>query len=249
MRLYPQFKRLMDILASGTILLLISPFLILIAIAIKLESKGPIFYTSKRVGKDFEVFDFYKFRSMRTGADKEMAKIKEQMNQYSKKDEKVEAEAVIFDETTEIADDFLISDEGLYNESDYRKKEMADEENSFVKIKNDPRITRVGHFIRNTSIDELPQLLNVLKGDMSLVGNRPLPLYEAEKLTSDEWVKRFSAPAGITGYWQVTERGKSGVGAESRKRLDIEYAERFNFWLDLWILVKTPLAALQQENV
>ncbi|MEO0334303.1 MAG: sugar transferase, partial [Bacteroidota bacterium] len=110
-------------------------------------------------------------------------------------------------------------------------------------------ITRVGKIIRNTSIDELPQLFNVLRGDMSLVGNRPLPLYEAEKLTSDDLAKRFMAPAGITGLWQVTERGKSNTSEESRKKLDIEYAEKYSFWLDMKILLKTPLAAFQQENV
>ncbi|MCI5080512.1 MAG: sugar transferase [Saprospiraceae bacterium] len=239
----------MDILASATLLILLSPLLIIVAIAIKLESKGNVFYASKRVGKDYKVFDFYKFRSMRSGADKEMKKIKEEMNQYKQKEEKIEAILIESNQIETIDDDMLIADEGAYQEDQYRRKELAEEENSFVKIKNDPRITKVGHFIRNTSIDELPQLINVLKGDMSLVGNRPLPLYEAEKLTSDDWVKRFKAPAGITGYWQVTERGKSGVGAESRKKLDIEYAERYNFWLDLWILIKTPLAALQQENV
>ncbi|MCH2085388.1 MAG: sugar transferase [Saprospiraceae bacterium] len=249
MRLYPKIKRLADILAASAILLLISPFLLLVAIAIKLESKGPIFYTSKRVGKNFEVFDFYKFRSMKSGADKEILKIKDQMNQYTENIDSVKAKAISFDVDEKIEDHFLVSDEGLLIESDYLKNEISEEANSFVKIKDDPRITKVGQFIRNTSIDELPQLINVLKGNMSLVGNRPLPLYEAEKLTSDEWVKRFSAPAGITGYWQVTERGKSGVGAESRKRLDIEYAEKCNFWLDLWILVKTPLAVLQKENV
>ena len=119
----------------------------------------------------------------------------------------------------------------------------------FLKITNDPRITRIGKFIRSSSIDELPQLINVLKGDMSLVGNRPLPVYEAEHLTTDEAIYRYAAPAGITGLWQVTERGKSGVSADNRKRLDVEYAQSYSFKLDLWILFKTPVAALQQENV
>ena len=120
---------------------------------------------------------------------------------------------------------------------------------AFVKFKNDPRITRIGHIIRNTSIDELPQLFNVLKGDMSLVGNRPLPVYEALQLTSDEAIGRFLAPAGITGLWQVTERGKENTTSDSRIRLDVEYTGKISFWLDLKILVKTPMAALQQENV
>ena len=98
-------------------------------------------------------------------------------------------------------------------------------------------------------MDELPQLFNVLIGDMSIVGNRPLPLYEAEKLTDDSWSERFMAPAGITGLWQVTERGKANTSDDSRKRLDIQYARTYNFWMDIKILIKTPLAAFQHENV
>ena len=111
------------------------------------------------------------------------------------------------------------------------------------------RLIPGGAFLRQRSLDELPQLLNVFKGDMSLVGNRPLPVYEAEHLTTDEAIYRYAAPAGITGLWQVTERGKSGVSADSRKRLDVKYAQSYSFKLDLWILFKTPVAALQQENV
>ena len=84
---------------------------------------------------------------------------------------------------------------------------------------------------------------------MSLVGNRPLPLYEAEKLTTDDTIERFVAPAGITGLWQVTKRGKGNMSAEGRQKLDITYARRASLWLDLWILFKTPLAAIQSENV
>src|SRR5690606_17571718 len=96
-------------------------------------------------------------------------------------------------------------------------------QSAFVKICNDPRITRFGTFIRNTSIDELPQLFNVLKGDMSLVGNRPLPLYEAQQLTSDEWASRFLGPAGITGLWQVSKRGRGEMSDRERRELDNVY--------------------------
>src|ERR1700692_3772200 len=96
----------------------------------------------------------------------------------------------------------------------------------FFKINNDPRITKVGAFLRNTSLDELPQLLNVLLGNMSLVGNRPLPLYEAATLTTDDWAKRFMAPAGITGLWQIKKRGKEDMSVEERINLDIVYANR-----------------------
>jgi lipopolysaccharide/colanic/teichoic acid biosynthesis glycosyltransferase len=104
----------------------------------------------------------------------------------------------------------------------------------FIKIKDDPRVTNFGKIMRNTSIDEIPQMINVLKGDMSIVGNRPLPLYEAEKLTTDQFAMRFMAPAGITGLWQVTKRGKIGQMSENeRMELDNEYAKNYSFWKDL----------------
>lgn len=201
-------KRTFDIIVSLTGLLFLSPLLILIAILIKLESKGPIFYISKRAGAGYKIFDFYKFRSMRVDADAELAKLAH-LNQYS--------------ENTK---------NGV-----------------FFKIKNDPRVTRIGEFLRNTSLDEIPQLINVLKGDMSLVGNRPLPLYEAEKLTKDQIAWRFLAPAGITGLWQVTKRGKEDMSPEERIALDMEYAMKNSFWLDIKILFSTFPALLQKEKV
>lgn len=141
----------------------------------------------------------------------------------------------------------------MHQDADARLKDFEHlnqyDESVFVKFSNDPRITRVGRFIRKYSLDELPQLLNILRGDMSLVGNRPLPLYEAEQLTKDEWAARFLAPAGLTGLWQVTKRGKSDMSAEARISLDIEYARTHSFWADIKILLKTVTAFIQKEDV
>jgi lipopolysaccharide/colanic/teichoic acid biosynthesis glycosyltransferase len=112
----------------------------------------------------------------------------------------------------------------------------------------------LGSFLRKSKLDELPQLINVLKGDMSIVGNRPLPLYEAELLTTDSWTDRFNGPAGITGLWQVEARGKSSrMSPEERKMLDNKYVEiansSFAFWKDIWIILRTIPAVFQKENV
>ena len=120
---------------------------------------------------------------------------------------------------------------------------------AFFKISNDPRITRVGAFLRNSSLDELPQLINVLLGDMSLVGNRPLPLYEAATLTTDLNAQRFLAPAGITGLWQIKKRGREDMSVEERINLDIDYANKYNFMYDLWIMANTPSALIQKSSV
>jgi lipopolysaccharide/colanic/teichoic acid biosynthesis glycosyltransferase len=144
----------------------------------------------------------------------------------------------------------LINEQGqIICEQQYIESKKNKAGAAFIKIANDPRITRLGMFLRNTSIDELPQLYNVLRGDMSIVGNRPLPIYEAEKITTDEYAARFIAPAGITGLWQVSKRGKGNMSESERKALDIEYAQKFSFRKDLYILLKTVPAMFQKENV
>ena len=204
----PTGKRISDICLAAGALLFLAPVLLFIAAAIKLTSKGPILYSSKRAGTAYRVFDFLKFRSMVVDADKKLKDL-EHMNQYSENGTK----------------------------------------STFKKIKNDPRVTGIGKFIRKTSLDELPQLINVLRGDMSIIGNRPLPLYEAKELTTDRHAMRFIAPAGLTGLWQVSKRGKSDMSDEERIQLDIEYAEKHSFLMDAKIIAKTLPAMIQEESV
>ena len=143
----------------------------------------------------------------------------------------------------------LYADKMQWCEKDFIGSKQAKAGSAFIKIKNDPRITRVGNFIRNTSIDELPQLWNVIIGNMSIVGNRPLPLYEAEKLTTDKYILRFAAPAGITGLWQVEKRGKGDMSEDERLMLDNVYAQNHSLQNDLKLIMKTIPALLQKESV
>lgn len=243
----PTWKRAFDILFSSVILLILLPIFLLIALFIRIESKGKVYYTSPRVGTGYKVFGFLKFRSMYTNADKRVDELMKK-NQYGKQEEAIQ-NMDITHETIEEGP-LLLSDDGYVAESKVQKQKSEKRENAFFKMANDPRITKVGRILRNTSIDELPQLINVLKGDMSIVGNRPLPLYEAEMLTTDQWSKRFLAPAGMTGLWQVTKRGGANkMSADDRKQLDIEYAENLSFIYDMKIILKTIPAMLQHENV
>jgi lipopolysaccharide/colanic/teichoic acid biosynthesis glycosyltransferase len=201
------FKRMFDIIISLILLVLLIPLFILVGLAIKVGSRGPIFYVSKRAGRHYKVFSMIKFRSMCNGADQALNEISH-LNMY-----------------------------GVKNGA-----------SAFVKIKDDPRVSQVGKFLRKTSIDELPQLFNVLMGHMSIVGNRPLPLYEAEKLLVNDYVSRFDAPAGITGLWQVIKNEKPDLSEQDRIDLDIKYAKEFSFLNDLSIILKTPAALLQNQN-
>lgn len=249
----PIWKRTFDIVFATCAIIILSPIFILTAIAIRIESPGKVWYSSKRVGANYKIFNFLKFRSMYTGADKRLKEFNA-LNQYAQEEQNAESEKI----STASADvmnldcgeNFLIGDDEIIPESEYRKQKQNETENAFVKLENDPRITKVGRFIRKYSIDELPQLFNILKGDMSVVGNRPLPLYEAEKLTGDDCIDRFIAPAGLTGLWQVEKRGDSGrMSAEERKQLDIKYGQTYSIKLDLKILFKTVTAFIQKENV
>jgi len=253
----PLIKRAFDIVFSSMALIGLSPLILIVIIIMKLESKGPIFYYSLRVGTGYKVFKFYKFRSMFVNADQRLKEFKH-LNQYNagEKSEKSAENGNTFtlcDECVKTGEKRcrspLYSDTSTWCEKQYLDNKKHSKGSAFFKLKNDPRITRVGNFLRNTSIDELPQLYNVLKGDMSIVGNRPLPLYEAEKLTTDKYALRFIAPAGLTGLWQVEKRGKGSMSEEDRLMLDNTYAKNNSFWYDIKLILKTIPALFQKENV
>lgn len=249
----PLWKRLFDLLFATLALVLLSPLLLFTAIVIRMESRGKIIYKAKRVGSNYQVFNFLKFRSMYSNADKRLKELNS-LNQYKIEEEISDSQPDIrFEDLVgnlEEEETLLISDDFVISEEEFLRKKSQEQQNTFIKFENDPRITHVGRFIRKYSIDELPQLINVLKGEMSIVGNRPLPLYEAELLTNDSYIERFMAPAGMTGLWQVEKRGGVGkMSAEERKQLDIKYAKEFSFWLDIKILLKTVTAFVQKENV
>jgi lipopolysaccharide/colanic/teichoic acid biosynthesis glycosyltransferase len=255
----PVWKRIFDIIFSFAAIMFLMPFLIIVAILIRIESPGPVIYKSKRVGSNYKVFDFFKFRSMYKDADKRLKEFLS-LNQYK------EIDPVFYDssndiahipiveyaitDNTSISDNSFVSDDEVITEKEFLREKNKRQQNNFVKFENDPRITKMGKFIRKYSIDEIPQLINILRGEMSIVGNRPLPLYEAEQLTSDQYIDRFMGPAGLTGLWQVEKRGDSGkLSPEERKQLDIYYAKNFSFWMDLKIVFKTFTAFIQKENV
>jgi lipopolysaccharide/colanic/teichoic acid biosynthesis glycosyltransferase len=199
-------RRLFDLVIAGLGIIITLPVMILIAFGIMAESKGPVFYISKRAGRGYRVFNFYKFRTMQFGADTQVDSLKH-LNEFDEAQGRV-----------------------------------------FFKVSDDPRATKFGKFLRNTSLDELPQLFNVILGDMSIVGNRPLPLYEASMLTTDEWSQRFMAPAGITGLWQIRKKDRHCMSVEERIKLDIAYSQKQNFLFDLWIIAHTPPALIQKSN-
>ncbi len=190
-------KRTLDIVISSTLLVLLAPLLIATAIAIKLTSRGPVFFLQERIGINKRRFKIYKFRTMIPNAERVMHLL----------EGRNEAQGPVF------------------------------------KIKEDPRITPLGRFLRRSSIDELPQLLNVLKGDMSLVGPRPLPVRDYEGFSEDWQRRRFSVKPGITCLWQVN--GRSGISFDQWMLLDLQYMDEWSLWLDFKILAKTVPAVLK----
>lgn len=205
-------KRLMDIVGSTLALVFCAPLLLIIALAIKASSRGPVFFRQQRVGQYGKCFTFLKFRSMYVDNDPNVHK------QYVTKLIAGEAECKLTNGNDEVV----------------------------YKLTNDDRITRVGAFLRRTSLDELPQFLNVLRGDMSLVGPRPAIPYEVAAYQT--WHRRrvLEVKPGITGLWQVN--GRSRVKFDEMVRLDLRYAKLWTPWLDLKILMRTPLAVVIGEG-
>jgi lipopolysaccharide/colanic/teichoic acid biosynthesis glycosyltransferase len=216
-------KRTLDVLISVTLLLLLSPLMLLIALLIRHDSPGPAIFVQDRVGARRRVrngrvvwevrpFRFYKFRSMVQNADSHLHRTFVQA--------------------------FITNDEATMRRTNGEGAPIH-------KLVHDPRITRLGRWLRKTSLDELPQLWNVLKGDMSLVGPRPALPYEVE--VYQPWhMRRLEALPGITGMWQVTAR--SSVDFEQSTRLDIWYVDNQSFWLDLRILLLTPWMVLTSRG-
>ena len=199
LKVYEIFKRIIDIIGAGLGLILLSPIIAVVACAVKFTSKGPVFFSQKRVGKNGELFEMYKFRSMVVNAEELKENLEEQ-------------------------------------------NEMS---GPMFKIKDDPRITKVGKFIRKTSIDELPQLWNILKGDMSLVGPRPSLPKEVEQF--DNWMfKRLSVRPGLTCYWQVS--GRNNIDFEDWMKLDVKYVEERNIWIDIKLIFKTIFVLFGDKN-
>ena len=246
----PLWKRTFDIFFSGMAILCLSPLLIFTALAIRIESKGPIIYKSKRVGSNYQIFDFLKFRSMYTDADKHLKDFNA-LNQYQQEDEDIwgeEPEAEVNEEIDE-EEILLISDDFVISEEDYINKKSKEKSNAFVKLENDPRITKIGRIIRKYSIDELPQLINILKGDMSLVGPRPERPFFVEKFREEipRYMVKHQVRPGLTGWAQVNGyRGDTSI----RKRIDCDlyYIENWSIGFDIKILFLTIFKGFINKN-
>ena len=201
-------KRGIDVLGSAALLLLLSPILAVIALAIKLTSKGPVIFEQERLGQFGTKFKCLKFRTM-----------------YANNDPKIHRDYV---------QHFIAGQTKSAESNGY--------EPVVYKLTNDPRVTAVGRFLRKTSLDEFPQFWNVLRGEMSLVGPRPPVAYEFEMY--DYWHRRrvFELKPGVTGLWQVN--GRSRTCFDDMVRLDLRYSQTWSLWLDLKILLATPLAVV-----
>lgn len=191
---YSFLKRCVDILGSFLGILLLSWLFVILAILVKCTSKGPVFYVSERYGKNQKPFKFYKFRSMRVGADLEVEQLMAQS-----------------------------------------------ERKGTFKMKNDPRVTKFGKFLRKTSLDELPQLFNIFNGTMSIVGPRPMVRRELDQM-NDHQKQRFLVKQGLTCIWQCS--GRANTTFDEQIAMDLEYVNKRGFWFDVWMVLKTIPAVL-----
>jgi len=206
-------KRMMDVVGSAVALVLFAPLFLMIAIAIKLTSSGPVFFRQQRIGQHGKPFIMLKFRSMHMNND---PSVHQQWFQ------------------------------NFYSGKAKRHRTDDDNGNGSYKLPNDPRVTRVGKLLRRTSMDEVPQFINVLKGEMSLVGPRPPIPYEVDAYEAWHRGRVLQAKPGITGLWQVS--GRSRVAFDEMVRLDLRYARTWSIWLDIKILLKTPAAVFFGEG-
>jgi lipopolysaccharide/colanic/teichoic acid biosynthesis glycosyltransferase len=214
-RRYLRIKRVMDVVLSCLLLMLLSPLLLLAAIFIKLDSPGPVIFRQTRIGKQGKPFTFLKFRSMRQDADPRAHQ--EHMRT-------------------------LIRGTDTSGPGSDDSRSSGDRAG---KLCRDGRVTRVGRFIRKTSVDELPQLFNVLRGEMSLAGPRPPLPYEVG-IYEDWHMRRLEVMPGITSLWAV--RGRADIPFDDQVRMDIEYIENRSLWLDVRILMQTPWAVISGKG-
>ena len=199
-KVYIKIKRVIDVILASVALILLSPLFAIIAIAIKIDSKGPVFFAHKRIGKNGKIIKLYKFRSMVINAEELIKSFTpEQMKEYKEN----------------------------------------------YKLTNDPRITKVGKFLRKTSLDELPQLINIINGDLSIIGPRPVIADELEKYGTNK-DKFLSVTPGVTGYWAAN--GRSNTTYEQRMEMELYYIDNLSLKMDIKVFFKTILSVLKKEG-
>lgn len=199
-KVYIKIKRVIDVILASVALILLSPLFAIIAIAIKIDSKGPVFFAHKRIGKNGKIIKLYKFRSMVINAEELIKSFTpEQMREYKEN----------------------------------------------YKLTNDPRITKVGKFLRKTSLDELPQLINIINGDLSIIGPRPVVADELEKYGVNK-DKFLSVTPGLTGYWAAN--GRSNTTYEQRMKMELYYIDNLSLKMDIKVFFKTILSVVKKEG-
>ncbi|MDR3575097.1 MAG: sugar transferase [Anaerolineaceae bacterium] len=222
--LYYLSKRVLDIVISLIALILLFPIMVLIAILIRIDSAGPVIYIQKRVGS-------------------ERLKRNDHFCWNQKEFSFYKFRTMVNKANSSIHQDFI---KALINHDDQEIQALQNSDTQVKKLVNDPRVTRLGHFLRQSSLDELPQFWNVFRGDMSLIGPRPAIPYEVE-MYKPWYFRRFEAKPGLTGLWQIVARNSADF--DDMIRLDIEYVDNQSFWLDLKIMWMTPWVIIRHRCV